>query len=232
MDEVIDYYQNTVEPAFAYLCGLRNKKASISYYLRHHHLPSDVRRSLIEKIDRLEHMIREAQAPYRKKRRYYQMLDKTIKDSVEAFVNDVPDGTVTVVERLDIKEFNKSRKVNGMLSVFTRGKLSQKLTETLNWNGKMFIQVEPDYSSQVCPCCQYLNSDNRNGKKFKCLSCGFESDADNVGALNLKARAEDKEFLSVCEKDKYNHKQLQKDLILLYAKRHAEYAKEHLKKAS
>lgn len=69
MKEVIDYYHREVEPAFAQLSRLRNKKRSISYYVRHHkNLPLDVRRSLIQKMDRLEHMIRTADAPYRKKR--------------------------------------------------------------------------------------------------------------------------------------------------------------------
>lgn len=69
MKEVIDYYHREVEPAFAQLSRLRNKKRSISYYVRHHkNLPLDVRRFLIQKMDRLEHMIRTADAPYRKKR--------------------------------------------------------------------------------------------------------------------------------------------------------------------
>ena len=69
MKEVIDYYHRAVEPAFAQLSRLRNKKRSISHYVRHHkNLPLDVRRFLIQKMDRLEHMIRTADAPYRKKR--------------------------------------------------------------------------------------------------------------------------------------------------------------------
>ena len=36
------------------------------------------------------------------------------------------------IEKLDIKEFNKSRKVNGMFSTFARGKLQRKLMEALN----------------------------------------------------------------------------------------------------
>ena len=69
MKDVIDYYHHDVEPAFAQLSSLRNKKRSISYYVRHHkNLPLDVRRFLIQKMDRLEHMIRTADAPYRKKR--------------------------------------------------------------------------------------------------------------------------------------------------------------------
>ena len=69
MKDIIDYYHRDVELAFAQLSNLRNKKRSISYYVHHHkNLPLGVRRSLIQKMDTLEHMIRTANTPYRKKR--------------------------------------------------------------------------------------------------------------------------------------------------------------------
>lgn len=58
MKPVLDFYHNTVEPSFAGLSDLRNKKRSVSHYLRHHKdLPEDVRRSLIQKMDRLDYMM-------------------------------------------------------------------------------------------------------------------------------------------------------------------------------
>lgn len=58
MKPVIDFYHNTVEKSFASLSDMRNKKRSISHYLRRHkNIPEDVRRSLIKKIDRLDQMI-------------------------------------------------------------------------------------------------------------------------------------------------------------------------------
>ena len=66
MKEALNFYHDTVEPAFAELSGLRNKIRSISFYLRTHDLPDDVRRSLIEKMDRLSTMMQTMDAPYRK----------------------------------------------------------------------------------------------------------------------------------------------------------------------
>ena len=126
MKEVIDYYHHDVEPAFAQLSSLRNKKRSISHYVRHHkNLPLGVRRSLIQKMDRLEHMIRTADAPYRKKRAYYNMLNHEIKQNVKTYMSFITHDTLTVLELLDIKEFNKSRRLNGDLSAFARGRLQQ-----------------------------------------------------------------------------------------------------------
>jgi hypothetical protein len=232
MKEAITFYQDVVEPAFAYLSGLRNKKRSISHYLRHHkNLPADVRRSLIEKIDRLEHMIREAKAPYRKKRRYYMMLDHEIASCVRRFIKETDPSLIVALEKLDIREFRKSRKVNGMLSIFARGKLAMKLMDELNWHGRVYEQVEPAYTSQVCPECSFLDSGNRNGKAFRCLCCGYKDDADKVGAVNICRRAQDEDVKKICLDSLYSHKKLQAGLESLYADRHSAWKKAHPEKA-
>ena len=130
---------------------------------------------------------------------------------------------MTVLEKLDIKEFNNSRKANGKRSMFARGQLQKKLMETLNWKGYDFKEIEPDYTSQCCPVCSYTDKANRNNKSFKCQCCGYEADADYVGALNIKARAEDKEILDVCEKYKYNHDEMQKHIKMVYHARNKKY---------
>lgn len=227
MAEVIDFYHKEVEPAFAYLSDLRNKKRKIRYYLRHHKLPEDVKCSLIRKMDMLEQMIREAEAPYRKKRAYYNQLDHAIHSAVTAYIKGITPDTLTVIEKLDIKKFDKSRKSNGMFSMFARGKLQEKLMETLNWKGFDFIEVAPDYTSQVCPVCSNLDPANRDQKVFQCTCCHYEDDADHVGALNIRTRAEDEEILKICNEHKYHHTQMQKALRELYKKRADEYKTQH-----
>lgn len=223
MKPVLDFYKNVVEKSFASLSDMRNKKKKIKHYLHRHNLPEDVRRSLIQKMDRLDQMIQKAEAPYRKKRCYYEKLDHEIKSSVRAYIKSINHNTLTVLEKLDIKEFNKSRKANGMMSTFARGKLQKKLMETLNWYGYDFKEVLPDYTSQTCPVCSYLDKENRDNKNFKCKCCGYEADADYVGSLNIKARADDEEILGVCERYKYNHSELQKNLKIVYKSRNEKY---------
>ena len=224
MKTVLDFYHNEVETAFAELSSLRNKKRAISHYLhKHPDLPTDVRRSLIQKMDRLERMIQTAEAPYRKKRHYYGLLEEAIKKAVSGYMNTISHDTLTVLERLDIKEFDKSRKLNGMLSTFARGRLQKRLMDELNWRGYDFMEVEPSFTSQVCPVCGNLSDKNRDGKSFKCTCCGYEGDADNVASVNIKARAEDKEILALCEKHKYSLKNLQNALKKLYAERNEVY---------
>lgn len=207
------------------LSDLRNKKRSISHYLRIHSLPEDVGRSLIRKMDRLEHMIQTMETPYRKKRHYYAMLDHEIHSSVDSYISGLSKESLTVMEKLDIKEFKKSRRVNGMFSVFARGKLQEKLIRELNWHGYDFMEVVPDYTSQVCPVCSNLQAENRNGKKFHCLCCNYEADADYVGAQNIRDRAADQEILAICETNKYHHGNLQNALKMLYRARNEQYLK-------
>ena len=231
MKDVIDYYHREVEPAFAQLSSLRNKKRSISYYVRHHkNLPLDVRRSLIQKIDRLEHMIRTADVPYCKKRAYYNMLNHEIKQDVKTYMSYITHDTLTVLELLDIREFEKSHRLNGDLSTFARGRLQQKLMSELNWYGYDYVEVPPDFTSQTCPICSYRNAENRskvNSKLFKCGCCGYEDDADHVGAVNIRNRAEDKELLKLC-KDAKNHKDMQSRLIRLLDNRHLDWQMQQL----
>lgn len=231
MREVLDFYHKEVEKSFGEFSSLRNKKRKIRHFLRKHkNLPDDVRRSLIKKMDKLNCMIQKANAPYRKKRHYYQMLDKEIKDAVLSYVSSLDKKTITVLELLDIREFNKSRRVNGMFSCFARGKAQQKLMQTLNWKGFDFVEVVPDYTSQVCPECGNLDKANRNGKSFLCTCCGYKGDADHTAGINIKARYLDKNLSKICEDNKYNHKVLQSKLKGYYSRKNELYKQQHPEK--
>lgn len=223
MKEVIGFYHDTVESSFAGQSGLRNKIRKISHYLHSHDLSDDVRRSLIEKMDRLSHMMQTMEAPYHQRRAYDHRLDAEIASAVHGYLHGLSHDTLTVLEKLDMREFKKSRRTNGMFSLFARGRLQHRLMDELNWRGFDFMEVAPDYTSQACPVCSCLNDRNRDRKNFTCTCCGYHDDADHVGALNIRARATDKEILEICERNQYNHKNLQSALRTLYAKRHQEY---------
>lgn len=134
--------------------------------------------------------------------------------------------TFTVIERLDIKEFKKSRKVNGMFSCFARGKTQEALMKALNWKGYDFVEVAPEFTSQVCPVCGNLDSANRDGKRFKCICCGHEDDADHVGSINIRERAVNKDLMDICEKHRYGNG-LQNALKDYYMEQNEIFKKQH-----
>ena len=49
--------------------------------------------------------------------------------------------------------------------------------------------VPAAYTSKTCPVCGHIHKDNRKTQAFfKCLSCGYEADADQNAAINIKRR--------------------------------------------
>ena len=63
----------------------------------------------------------------------------------------------------------------------------RQLTYKLEWKGGQLIAVPPRHTSQTCPHCGCVSADNRKTQSlFRCLQCGFEENADLVGAMNVR----------------------------------------------
>jgi len=62
----------------------------------------------------------------------------------------------------------------------------RQLDYKLAWNGGHLIVVPPQNTSRTCPACGHVSADNRTSQaKFACVECGFEENADVVGAINI-----------------------------------------------
>ncbi len=65
----------------------------------------------------------------------------------------------------------------------------RQLDYKLTWNGGMLIAVPPQNTSRTCPVCGCVAKENRQTQaQFACVECGFEENADLVGAINILAR--------------------------------------------
>lgn len=53
------------------------------------------------------------------------------------------------------------------------------------WSGGYLELVVPKFTSTRCSRCLYNDKKNRKDKKFKCLNCGHEEDADKNASLNI-----------------------------------------------
>jgi putative transposase len=54
------------------------------------------------------------------------------------------------------------------------------------WRGGEVIAVPPRNTSRTCPACGHVSADNRQTQaEFKCVECGYENNADVVGAINV-----------------------------------------------
>jgi len=79
-----------------------------------------------------------------------------------------------------------SRYTNRLLSFWS-------LTRAVNWLrcrceelGVRIVFVSPHKTSQRCHSCGKIDSKNRKGERFRCVSCGHEDDADHNAAKNLE----------------------------------------------
>jgi putative transposase len=68
------------------------------------------------------------------------------------------------------------------------GEFRRQLEYKEKWKGGDVVAVPPQYTSQTCPLCGFVSSENRKTQeKFNCVSCGFKGNADVVAATNILA---------------------------------------------
>ena len=108
----------------------------------------------------------------------------------KALVENNPKHTLFVLEDLtDIRNATervktKDRYVSVSWSFYD---LEQKLIYKAKQNQSSVIKVDSRYTSQCCPVCGHTEKSNRNKKihLFTCKNCGYKSNDDRIGAMNL-----------------------------------------------
>lgn len=108
----------------------------------------------------------------------------------KALVNNNPKHTLFVLEDLSgVRNATervkiKDRYVSVSWSFYD---LEQKLFYKAKQNQSSVIKVNPAYTSQCCPACGHIEKANRNKKihLFSCKNCGYKSNDDRIGAMNL-----------------------------------------------
>ena len=108
----------------------------------------------------------------------------------KALVVNNPKNTLFVLEDLTgirnatERVRTKDRYVSVSWSFFD---LEQKLIYKAKQNQSIVIKVDPRYTSQCCPICGHTENANRNKKihLFTCKHCGYKSNDDRIGAMNL-----------------------------------------------
>ncbi len=108
----------------------------------------------------------------------------------KALVETNPKHSLFVLEDLtDIRnETERVRRKDRYMSVsWSFYDLEQKLKYKAALNESIVINVDPKYSSQTCPVCGHTEKGNRNKRLhlFECNKCGYRSNDDRIGAMNL-----------------------------------------------
>ena len=97
-----------------------------------------------------------------------------------------------VIERLDFRNPNLSKRLNRLLSKFGKGEVTRKLQDLHERFGIVITEVNPAYSSQEDASCGYVDKNNRPRQEaFVCRWCGSQRHADVNAARNLLRRRSD-----------------------------------------
>ena len=100
-------------------------------------------------------------------------------------INQINFDNVKTMNCENIKYMRKGVRTNRFMSHFVYSEIFGKLKRVCEDYGVQVKQISPTYSSQRCSECGWVRKSNRNGKQFKCKSCGFSCDADLNASRNI-----------------------------------------------
>lgn len=144
------------------------------------------RRKALQQAGRLSRVKKEAGH----ERRWMQYINHCISKRIVEIAK--AEGKAIALENLlGIRERVKgSKKFNRMMSGWNFRQLASFIKYKATLARVPVIYVDPKETSKTCPRCGNVSRYNRKTQGwFKCIKCGYQSDADRVGALNIAARA-------------------------------------------
>lgn len=86
------------------------------------------------------------------------------------------------------KKKNRGKAFRKMLASWTYRQVLTRIEQLAQENRVRLVIVDPRNTSRECPACGTVAKENRAGEKFNCVGCGYNADADHVGAINILAR--------------------------------------------
>ena len=129
----------------------------------------------------------------KRRRKAHECMANQINHAIRQVASErKPD--VVITERLDIRGKAKSKNMSRLVSNWHRTTLKERMQFMALVECFHHKQVNPAYTSQMCPTCGFVHRDNRSGDIFQCIFCGYSDHADRVAAINLKARFFDSEI--------------------------------------
>jgi len=128
---------------------------------------------------------------YARKKKAWKKWDYRLKHTIKYAVGVVAKEIVSKAEKFKagvaMEKLTFKSTTKGYL--VPRYKLMIAVKTLCERKGVPFKLVPATNTSVTCPYCGYVNDKNRNGKRFMCRSCGYQADADIVGAMNIAKRA-------------------------------------------
>ena len=170
--------------------NLKGKLAKLQKQLKHKTKFSKNWQKLKAKIAKLHHKISNI-----RKNHLHQISNKISKNHAIVYVEDLKIVNMSKSAKGDIEQHGKNVKqksgLNRAILDQAWGEFRRQLDYKLLWNGGFLFTVPPKNTSRTCPNCGHTAKENRKTQaKFNCVQCGYENNADVVGAINVLKRGQ------------------------------------------
>ena len=86
------------------------------------------------------------------------------------------------------KKSNRSKLFRKTIAPWTYCQALERIGQLAEENRVLVVTINPRGTSRTCPSCSWEAKANRVGEKFLCQVCGYNADADFVGAQNIIAK--------------------------------------------
>jgi putative transposase len=126
----------------------------------------------------------------------YCSLVKKVKNYLKNEINRIFNKVIKlnkpkeiVLEKLDFRNMNLSKKLNRIISKFGKSYIISKLESLSEKYGIKVTFINPAFTSQECNNCHYVDKNNRKTQeKFICKCCDKKLNADVNASRNIVAR--------------------------------------------
>ena len=157
----------------------------------------DVLKSLDEKITKRMASLQKRNIKPRDDKKYRQYMDK-LRDYLKNEMNRLLNRLIKiyrpkkiVVEMLDFRSPDLSKRLNRLVQNFGKKYIKQKLERLQQLYGIEIIEINPAYTSQECSSCGYVEDERnrKNTQEFECRACRNKTNAQINGAKNILKRS-------------------------------------------
>jgi len=156
----------------------------------------DVLKAFDEKITKRMASFQKRKIKPRDDKKYRQYVDKLrdyLKNEINRLINviiEIYKPKRIIIERLDFRSPDLSKRLNRMIQNFGKRYIKQKLQRLQELYGIEIIEINPAYTSQECSSCGYVDERNRkNTQEFECRACKNKINAQINGAKNILKRS-------------------------------------------
>ena len=122
-----------------------------------------------------------------KEQRYFDYINHQISSWIIQNAKKLENPVIVMEDLTYIIETTKVKKKQRYIhQTWAFKKLQNMIQYKALWDNIPVVYIQPQYTSQVCPKC--LSTNKRIKSDYKCEYCGYQANADHIGAVNVRKK--------------------------------------------